>query len=29
MQVLAGAGLAVATTAFLFSLFHVGLLSAH
>jgi membrane-associated phospholipid phosphatase len=29
MQVLAGAGLAVATTAFFFSLFHVGLLSAH
>jgi membrane-associated phospholipid phosphatase len=29
MQVLAGAGLAIATTAFFFSLFHVGLLSAH
>ena len=29
MQVVAGAGLAVATTAFFFSLFHVGLLSAH
>ncbi|MBV9719981.1 MAG: hypothetical protein JOZ77_11730 [Candidatus Eremiobacteraeota bacterium] len=28
-QVVAGAGLAVATTAFFFSLFHVGLLSAH
>ncbi len=28
-QVLAGVGLAVATTAFFFSLFHVGLLSAH
>ena len=29
MQVLAGAALAVATTAFFFSLFHIGLLSAH
>jgi len=29
MQVIAGAALAVATTAFFFSLFHVGLLSAH
>ncbi|MGB8909317.1 MAG: hypothetical protein WCC84_11275 [Candidatus Cybelea sp.] len=29
MQVLAGAALAVVTTAFFFSLFHVGLLSAH
>ena len=29
MQVVAGAALAVATTAFFFSLFHVGLLSAH
>ncbi len=29
MQVVAGAVLAVATTAFFFSLFHVGLLSAH
>lgn len=28
-QVLAGIGLAVATTAFFFSLFHVGILSAH
>jgi membrane-associated phospholipid phosphatase len=28
-QVLAGAALAVATTAFFFSLFHVGMLSAH
>ncbi len=28
-QVLAGAALAIATTAFFFSLFHVGLLSAH
>ncbi len=28
-QVIAGAALAVATTAFFFSLFHVGLLSAH
>lgn len=28
-QVLAGIGLAIATTAFFFSLFHVGLLSAH
>jgi membrane-associated phospholipid phosphatase len=29
MQVVAGVGLAIATTAFFFSLFHVGLLSAH
>jgi membrane-associated phospholipid phosphatase len=29
MQVLAGVGLAIVTTAFFFSLFHVGLLSAH
>jgi membrane-associated phospholipid phosphatase len=29
MQVLAGCALAIATTAFFFSLFHVGLLSAH
>jgi membrane-associated phospholipid phosphatase len=29
MQVVAGAGLAVATTAFFFSLFHVGVLSTH
>lgn len=29
MQVIAGAALAVATTAFFFSLFHVGILSAH
>lgn len=29
MQVLAGVGLAIATTAFFFSLFHIGLLSAH
>lgn len=29
MQVVAGVALAVATTAFFFSLFHVGLLSAH
>jgi membrane-associated phospholipid phosphatase len=29
MQVVAGAALAVATTAFFFSLFHVGILSAH
>ncbi len=29
MQVIAGVALAVATTAFFFSLFHVGLLSAH
>jgi membrane-associated phospholipid phosphatase len=29
LQVLAGAGLAIATTGFFFSLFHVGLLSAH
>jgi membrane-associated phospholipid phosphatase len=29
MQVLAGCTLAIATTAFFFSLFHVGLLSAH
>jgi membrane-associated phospholipid phosphatase len=29
MQVLAGAALAVATTAFFFSVFHIGLLSAH
>jgi membrane-associated phospholipid phosphatase len=28
MQVIAGVGLAIATTAFFFSLFHVGLLSA-
>jgi membrane-associated phospholipid phosphatase len=29
MQVLAGAALAIATTGFFFSLFHVGLISAH
>jgi membrane-associated phospholipid phosphatase len=29
MQVVAGTGLAIATTAFFFSLFHIGLLSAH
>jgi membrane-associated phospholipid phosphatase len=29
MQVIAGAGLAIVTTAFFFSLFHIGLLSAH
>jgi hypothetical protein len=29
MQVVAGVALAAATTAFFFSLFHVGLLSAH
>jgi membrane-associated phospholipid phosphatase len=29
MQVLVGAGLAIVTTAFFFSLFHVGLISAH
>ncbi len=29
MQVVAGAALGIATTAFFFSLFHVGLLSAH